>query len=105
MADTVSTTDQFKVPLTEVTTDQNGAPFADVVTWTIDNADVALADVTDTSVTVVPGDFAEGSDVTATVTATDSAGLTATQVITFTGTVAAPVATTLEISAGAPEPK
>lgn len=113
MADPISTlpdgsplTDQFKVPLTEVTTDQNGNPFADSVTWVQDDAvNFTLADITATSVTVVPGDFAEGSSMTVNVTASDAAGLTATQQITFAGTVAAPVATTLAITAGDPVAK
>jgi hypothetical protein len=99
-------TDKFKVPLTEVTTDQFGNPFADSVTWAQDDAvNFTLADITGTSVTVVPGDFAEGSTMTVTVMATDAAGLSASQVISFAGTVVAPVATAIEITAGAPEPK
>jgi hypothetical protein len=111
MADPITTlpdgtplTDQFKVPLTAAATDQHGNAIADTVTWTVDDATVTLADITDTTVTVVPGDYATGSSPTATVTATDPAGLTAAQAITFTGTfTAAPAAIT--IAAGAPEPK
>lgn len=113
MADPISTlpdgtplTDRFKVGLTAVATDQFGNPIADAVTWSQDDAvNFTLADITDTTVTVVPGDFAEGSTLTVTVTAADLAGLSAVQQITFTGTVAAPVATTLSITAGEPVAK
>lgn len=113
MADPITTlpdgtplTDAFKVPLTEVTTDQHGNPFADSVTWTADDTvNFTLADVTGTSVSVVPANFSAGLVVTVNVTATDPAGLTATQQITFTGTVAAPVASALAITAGAPVAK
>jgi hypothetical protein len=112
VADPISTlpdgsplTDAYKVPFTEVTTDQNGQPFADVVTWAVDDTtDFSLADVTDTTCTLVPGTFTDGTQVTATVTASDAAGLSASQVVIFTGTFVA-VAMTLEITAGTPEPK
>lgn len=112
MADPVTTlpdgtplTDQFKVPLTAAATDQSGNPIADTVTWSIDNASATLADVTDTTCTVVPGDFTQGLVVTVVVTATDPSGLTATQEVDFTGTFVAAAPAALAITAGDPVSK
>jgi hypothetical protein len=111
MADPITTlpdgtplTDQFKVPLTASATDQHGSPIADTVTWTADSASASLADATDTTVTVVPGDLDAGVAFTFNVTATDPGGLTAVQAITFTGTFSA-APTALTIAAGAPVAK